>query len=169
MENVHLHHILDSTVVPAPIDPGVVRAATEIARSVVEGLDAVGVVAVEMFQTGTELVVNEIAPRVHNSGHCTIEAAPSSQFEQQLRAITGLPLGDGRCRPAAMVQLLGDLWETGEPQWAAALTDPAVHLHLYGKAVPRPGRKMGHITCVGDEVDTVRRRALEARERVRRR
>jgi 5-(carboxyamino)imidazole ribonucleotide synthase len=123
----------------------------------------VGVLCVELFDTGDALLVNEVAPRPHNSGHCTIEAAASSQFEQQLRAVAGLPLGDGGCRPAAMVQLLGDLWRDGEPSWAEALRDPAIHLHLYGKTEPRPGRKMGHLTCVGDNVADALQRAVDAR------
>jgi 5-(carboxyamino)imidazole ribonucleotide synthase len=169
MENVHVNHILDSTVVPARVPTDVAGDATAIARTVVEGLDIVGLICVELFLSGSGLVVNEIAPRPHNSGHCTIEAAPASQFEQQLRAITGLPLGDGACRPAAMVQLLGDLWRKGEPHWADALVDPEVHLHLYGKAEPRPGRKMGHVTCLCESADAALQRADAARERVKRR
>ena len=167
MENVHVGHILDSSVVPARVPADRAVIAIGMARAIAEGLDAVGVICVEMFQVGPEMVVNEIAPRPHNSGHLTIDAAPTSQFEQQLRAITGLPLGDGGCRPAAMIQLLGDLWATGDPQWAEAMSDPTVHLHLYGKSEPRPGRKMGHITCVGDDPDAALRRADAARERVR--
>jgi 5-(carboxyamino)imidazole ribonucleotide synthase len=169
MENTHVNHILDTTVVPARVPEAVSRRARAVGRAVIEGLDVVGVICVELFQVGDEVVVNEVAPRTHNSGHCTIEAAEASQFEQQLRAITGAPLGDGRCRDAAMVQLLGDLWTGNEPNWNEVLSDPAVHLHLYGKSDPRPGRKMGHITCVGEDVDTALRRALAARERVRRR
>jgi 5-(carboxyamino)imidazole ribonucleotide synthase len=164
MENHHVRHILDTTVVPAAIGDHRAAEAARIAAAVVEALDVVGVLCVELFDTGDSLLVNEIAPRPHNSGHCTIEAAPASQFEQQLRAVCGLPLGDGRCRPAAMVQLLGDLWTDGEPVFAAALADPGVHLHLYGKSEARIGRKMGHITCVGDDPQT----ALERAERARR-
>ena len=125
----------------------------------------------EMFVTGEELIVNEIAPRPHNSGHCTIEAAPTSQFARQLRAICGLPLGDGACRPAAMVQLLGDLWGDGTapPHWPAALADPGVQLHLYGKEEVRPGRKMGHITCTDTSAERALERALAARRRLGRR
>jgi 5-(carboxyamino)imidazole ribonucleotide synthase len=169
MENVHVNHVLDSSVVPARISTAVAAQAGAIARTVVEGLDVVGLVCVELFLSGSGLVVNEIAPRPHNSGHLTIEAAPASQFEQQLRAITGLPLGDGGCRPAAMVQLLGDLWSEGEPDWAGALVDPEVHLHLYGKTQPRPGRKMGHITCLCESADAALQRAHAARERLKRR
>jgi 5-(carboxyamino)imidazole ribonucleotide synthase len=169
MENVHVNHVLDSSVVPARVATAVAAEATAIARTVVEGLDIVGVVCVELFLAGRDLVVNEVAPRPHNSGHCTIEAAAASQFEQQLRAITGLPLGDGECRPAAMVQLLGDLWSEGEPDWAGALVDPGVHLHLYGKTPPRPGRKMGHMTYLCESADVALQRAHAARERVKRR
>ncbi len=163
MENHHEHHVLDTTVVPAAI-PDTRRAeAIEVARRIAEAWRLVGVLAVEMFDTGSELIVNEVAPRPHNSGHCTIEAAPASQFEQQLRAICGLPLGDGACRPAAMVQLLGDLWTEGEPDWSGALGHRPVHLHLYGKSEARPGRKMGHLTCVGDDPTEALQQAIDAR------
>lgn len=163
MENHHVNHILDTTRVPAAIDPERTAAARALAHRVAESWELVGVLCVEFFDTGTELLVNEVAPRPHNSGHCTIEAAPASQFDQQLRAVCGLPLGDGSCRPAAMVQLLGDLWADGEPDWLAALRDPSIHLHLYGKAEPRPGRKMGHLTCVGDNAADTLQRAVDAR------
>lgn len=163
MENDHVHHILDSTMTPASIDPDRAVQARDLAHRVAAGWELVGVLCVEIFDTGSDLLVNEVAPRPHNSGHCTIEAAAASQFEQQLRAACGLPLGDGACRPAAMVQLLGDLWTDGEPDWATALADPAVHLHLYGKAEPRPGRKMGHLTCVGDSPTEALHMALDAR------
>ena len=109
------------------------------------------------------ILVNEIAPRPHNSGHCTIEAAAASQFEQQLRAVTGQPLGDGSCAPAAMAQLLGDLWDDGEPDWTAALARPGVHLHLYGKREARTGRKMGHLTVISDDATDALQRVLDAR------
>jgi 5-(carboxyamino)imidazole ribonucleotide synthase len=163
MENHHVDHILDTTIVPAAIDHVRADEARAIAHRIAEAWDLVGVLCVELFDTGDALVVNEVAPRPHNSGHCTIEAAPASQFEQQLRAVSGLPLGDGACRPAAMVQLLGDLWTDGEPDWVAALARPGVHLHLYGKAAPRPGRKMGHLTCVGDHAADTLQRAIDAR------
>ncbi len=163
MENDHVQHILDSTVTPARIPEARATQARTIAHPVAEALDLVGVLCVEVFDTGADLLVNEIAPRPHNSGHCTIEAAPASQFEQQLRAVCGLPLGDGTCRPAAMVQLLGDHWIDGEPDWDAVLDRPDVHLHLYGKSVARSGRKMGHLTCVGADPSTALERAMEAR------
>lgn len=149
MENDHVDHILDTTVAPAAITPETAAAAQAIAARIATAWDLVGVLCVELFDTGTELVVNEVAPRPHNSGHCTIEAAPASQFEQQLRTVTGMAPGDGSCRPAAMAQLLGDLWDDGEPDWSSVLADERVHLHLYGKSEARSGRKMGHLTCVG--------------------
>ena len=164
MENVHVDQILDTTVVPAAVGPGLAERARAVARRIADAWDLVGVLCVELFATGDDLIVNEVAPRPHNSGHCTIEAAASSQFEQQLRAVCGLPLGDGSCRPAAMAQLLGDLWDRGEPDWTAALADPAIHLHLYGKAEARPGRKMGHMTCVDDDPAEALRRVTAVRD-----
>ena len=166
MENMHVDGILDTTVTPARLPPEVATEARGLAARLAGHLDAVGVLCVEMFVVGTELVVNEMAPRPHNSGHCTLEAAAASQFEQQLRAVCGLPLGDGACRPAAMVQLLGHLWDGGEPPWERALADPGVHLHLYGKREARPGRKMGHLTCVDSTGERALERVLEARDRL---
>ena len=166
MENVHVDGILDTTTVPARLPDEVAAAALGIAGCVARHLEVVGVLCVEMFVVGSELVVNEIAPRPHNSGHCTIEAAAAGQFEQQLRAVCGLPLGDGTCRPAAMAQLLGQLWAGGEPAWSEALCDPAVSLHLYGKREPRPGRKMGHLTCVEATPELALKRVLAARDRL---
>ncbi len=162
-ENAHANHVLDVTTWPARIAPGTRDAALDCARAVLEGLDAVGVLCVEMFvlQDGS-LLVNEIAPRPHNSGHLTIDAAATSQFEQQVRAVCGLPLGavEPRTPAAAMANLLGDLWSAGEPPWAEALAAPGVNLHLYGKTVARPGRKMGHLTATAAS-------PAEAEERVR--
>ncbi|MCY3661424.1 MAG: 5-(carboxyamino)imidazole ribonucleotide synthase [bacterium] len=166
MENIHVDGILDLTTVPARLPQEVAATAVGIAGHLAHHLDLVGVLCVEMFVVGAELVVNEIAPRPHNSGHCTIEAAATSQFTQQLRAVCGLPLGDGTCRPAAMAQLLGDLWAGGEPPWSEVLTDPGVHLHLYGKRDPRPGRKMGHLTCVDATPELALKRVLTARDRL---
>src|SRR5213075_3005143 len=120
------------------------RAAGELARGILEKLQVVGLLTVEMFVTRDgRLLVNELAPRTHNSGHLTIDACVTSQFEQQVRAVCGLPLGSTELRsPAAMANLLGDLWNPSTPDWSAALKDPAVKLHLYGKAEPRLGRKM---------------------------
>jgi 5-(carboxyamino)imidazole ribonucleotide synthase len=128
-------------------------------------LSYVGVLCVEFFlATDGRILVNEIAPRPHNSGHLTFDACLTSQFEQQVRAVCGLPLGSTeQARPAAMVNLLGDIWEGGEPDWDAALAVPGAALHLYGKSDPRPGRKMGHITVVASTVELAAERALAAR------
>lgn len=166
LDNAHVRHVLDVTIAPAEVPPAVAAEAVAIARRVVEALDVVGVLCVELFllEDG-RLLVNELAPRPHNSGHLTVDAAVTCQFEQQLRAICGLPLGDTAWqRPAAaMANLLGDLWAKGEPRWDRALAVPGVKLHLYGKLTPRPGRKMGHLTaCAGDPA-TARARVLAAR------
>ena len=126
-----------------------VTKATEITRGILEQLSVTGVLCVEFFLTRKgELLVNELAPRPHNSGHLTIDACVTSQFEQQLRSVCGLPLGSTEMpRPAAMANLLGDVWAHGEPDWAGALSQADVKLHLYGKMEPRPGRKMGHFTA----------------------
>lgn len=165
-ENQHRRHILDVTVCPAPVPAATGRAATEIAREVLQRLEVVGVLCVELFECEDgRLLVNELAPRPHNSGHFTIDACVTSQFEQQLRAVCGLPLGSPRQhRPAAMANLLGDLWEAGEPDWAAALRLADVKLHLYGKEEARPGRKMGHLTALGRTPEDARARVLQARE-----
>jgi 5-(carboxyamino)imidazole ribonucleotide synthase len=166
IENAHERHILDVSTAPARVSPAVAAEAERISRTVMESLDVVGVLCVEMFLTQDgRLLVNEIAPRPHNSGHLTIDAAPVSQFEQQLRAVCGLPLGDaGLRRPAAMANLLGDLWEGGEPDWPAVLSRPGVALHLYGKAEARRGRKMGHLTALGATAEAARETVLAARE-----
>lgn len=150
IDNVHERHILDCSVAPATVAPEIVRTATEITTSLLEDLDVVGVLCVEFFLNHDgRLFVNEIAPRPHNSGHYTIDACVTSQFEQQLRAVCGLPLGATEMfyGAAAMANLLGDLWQTGEPLWRAACAFPNVKLHLYGKRIPRPARKMGHLTA----------------------
>jgi 5-(carboxyamino)imidazole ribonucleotide synthase len=167
--NDHRHHILDVSIAPAPtslVPEATAREAVEIARGILEALEVVGVLCVEMFLTRDgRLLVNELAPRPHNSGHLTFDACVTSQFEQQLRAICGLPLGSTELlRPAAMANLLGDLWHGGEPDWAAACRFPEVKLHLYGKATARPGRKMGHLTALAADADEARRRVLAARE-----
>ena len=163
--NTHERHILDLTVAPAPVPPEVVHQGAEIVRGIADALDLVGVLCVEMFlQRDGRLLVNEIAPRPHNSGHLTVDAAVTCQFEQQLRAVCGLPLGSPRLlSPAAMANLLGDLWRGGTPDWAAALAFPAVRLHLYGKAEARPGRKMGHLTALAPTPEEARALALAAR------
>lgn len=164
IENDHQHHILDISQAPA----AGAAIAVEIARSVLTALDAVGVVTVELFEDASgSLMVNEIAPRVHNSGHLTIEACHTSQFEQHIRAVCGLPLGSTEFRsPAAMANLLGDEWEAGEPQWSAALALGA-KLHLYGKKEPRRGRKMGHLTALGDSPEAAAELVRRARRALR--
>jgi 5-(carboxyamino)imidazole ribonucleotide synthase len=165
-ENRHRHHILDVTTAPAAIPPAVATRAAGITRAILEELQYVGVLCVEFFlSTDGDLVVNELAPRPHNSGHLTVDAAATSQFEQQVRAVCGLPLGSSELlRPAAMANLLGELWEGGEPNWAAACRFADVKLHLYGKADPRPGRKMGHLTCMARTPVEALDRVLAARD-----
>ena len=165
-ENRHRHHILDLTTSPAAIPLEVARRAAEITRAILEQLQYVGVLCVEFFlSTDGELLVNELAPRPHNSGHLTFDAAITSQFEQQVRAICGLPLGSTEMlRPAAMANLLGDLWLGGEPNWNAACRFTDVKLHLYGKGQARPGRKMGHLTCLAASVEAAQDRVIAARD-----
>jgi 5-(carboxyamino)imidazole ribonucleotide synthase len=165
-ENRHANHILDVTTAPASVPPAVASQASEITRTILEELQYVGVLCVEFFlSTEGDLLVNELAPRPHNSGHLTFDAAVTSQFEQQVRAICGLSLGSTELmRPAAMANLLGDLWEDGEPNWAAAARFPDVKLHVYGKSSPRPGRKMGHLTATGKTVQEAQDRVVSARD-----
>jgi len=166
-ENRHRDHILDVTTTPAAVSPQVALRAAEITREILEELNYVGVLCVEFFvDTNGELLVNELAPRPHNSGHLTCDAASTSQFEQQVRAICGLPLGSARllAPAAAMANLLGELWEDGEPNWAAATRFGDVKLHLYGKSEPRRGRKMGHMTAMGRTVDEALDRVISARD-----
>jgi 5-(carboxyamino)imidazole ribonucleotide synthase len=167
-ENCHANHILDVTFSPAAVSPELAREAEELARGIFDSLNVVGVMAVELFVTRDgRLLVNELAPRTHNSGHLTIDACVTSQFEQQVRAICGLPLGSTELlAPAAMANLLGDVWSGGEPQWSAALEDPSVKLHLYGKTEARPGRKMGHLNTTGDSVADAINKARTARDRL---
>ena len=147
--NHHVGGILDVCFSPQPFGESVAKEAQAIARGILECLDVTGVMCVEFFLTRDRmLLVNELAPRPHNSGHLTIDSCVTSQFEQQLRSVCGLPLGGTEMfRPAAMANLLGELWTGGEPDWVAACAIPEVKLHLYGKLAPRPGRKMGHITA----------------------
>jgi 5-(carboxyamino)imidazole ribonucleotide synthase len=164
--NRHERHILDSTVMPADVGPVISSEARALALAVAQALDTVGVLTVEFFLTAAgDLLVNELAPRPHNSGHLTIEAAITSQFEQQVRALCGLPLGEtALVSPAAMVNLLGEVWARGQPDWSRALrSDPGVKLHLYGKRTPSPGRKMGHLTVLDPDPETALARALAAR------
>jgi 5-(carboxyamino)imidazole ribonucleotide synthase len=165
IENEHAKHILDISFAPAFVSEKIRNEAVEITHNVLETLDVVGVMCVEFFLTpsaaGQKLLINELAPRPHNSGHLTFDACVTSQFEQQLRAVCSLPLGSTEyLRPAAMANLLGDAWQNGEPNWEKALELPNLKLHLYGKAEPRMGRKMGHLTALGktveEAVETVR-------------
>ena len=160
-ENAHRDHILHTTVTPARIPPTVAARAAEIARALAEGLDLVGVMAVELFHLADDaLLVNEIAPRTHNSGHATWGACATSQFAQQVRAICGLPLGDpSLLRPGVMLNLLGDLWAQGPPDWRLVLEHPDAALHLYGKMKARIGRKMGHAIFLDEDVEAALARA----------
>lgn len=169
VDNAHRNHILDVTVAPAGVPEGAAREAVGITRAILEALGVVGVLCVEFFVTrGGRLLVNELAPRPHNSGHFTFDACLTSQFEQQLRAVCGLPLGSTELlRPAAMANLLGDLWNGGEPDWAAACAYPQVKLHLYGKLEARPGRKMGHLTALAATPAEAEHMARAARESLR--
>jgi len=164
-ENVHRHHILDVTVSPARIPPALETAARELSRGILEALDVIGLLTVELFVTRDgRLIVNELAPRTHNSGHLTLDACITCQFEQQVRAVCGLPLGSTELKnPAAMANLLGDVWTQGEPRWAQALSNPRLKLHLYGKASARPGRKMGHITATADTTEAAIQAVRDAR------
>lgn len=164
--NYHENHILDLSVCPEPALESVADEAQGIARAIVEQLDAVGILCVEFFlTTDGRVLVNEIAPRPHNSGHLTIDACTTSQFEQQLRAICGLPLGSTEMLfPAAMANLLGHLWQSGEPPWTKILSDEAVRLHLYGKAEAKTGRKMGHLTVLAGTPQLAAQRAQAARD-----
>ncbi|HVR44906.1 MAG TPA: 5-(carboxyamino)imidazole ribonucleotide synthase [Thermoanaerobaculia bacterium] len=168
IENEHRNAILDVSTAPADVPPEIEAEAIELASTVLDRLEVVGVLCVEMFVTRKgSLLINELAPRPHNSGHLTFDAAATSQFEQQLRAVCALPLGStALLRPAAMANLLGDLWSAGEPDWAAALTVPEVKLHLYGKLEPRPGRKMGHLTAMASSAQEARRVVMEARAKL---
>lgn len=166
IENAHANHILDLSVSPA-VTPTARQSAeaVKIAHEVLRALDVVGVMCVEFFLAKNgRLIINELAPRPHNSGHLTIDASVTNQFEQQLRAVCGLPLGaTDFFAPAAMANLLGDLWAKGEPVWQRALVLPDVKLHLYGKAEARPGRKMGHLTALARTAAEARDLALTAR------
>ncbi len=164
-ENRHAHGILDVTIAPARVPDALSLEAASLATRLAEELRYVGVLAVEMFVVGGKLHLNEIAPRPHNSGHYTIDACRTSQFEQQVRVLCGMPLGDpSQHTPAVMVNLLGDIWGGGEPRWEAVLRHPGAHLHLYGKREARRGRKMGHVTVC----EATRERALEVALEIRR-
>ncbi|MEW5965395.1 MAG: 5-(carboxyamino)imidazole ribonucleotide synthase [Pseudomonadota bacterium] len=163
-ENRHVNGILDVSLVPARVSEALAHEARDTARAIADALGYVGVMAVEFFVADGRLLVNEIAPRPHNSGHYTLDACVTDQFEQQVRALCNLPLGDARLlTPAAMVNILGDRWHHGGPHWDALLAHPNVKLHLYGKTEPRPGRKMGHFNVL--DVDPAAALALAERLR----
>ncbi len=166
--NRHAKHVLDISIAPAEIAPELAQEAIAIATEIARQLDLVGVLCVEFFLDRTgRLMVNELAPRPHNSGHLTIEASATSQFEQQVRAICGLPLGSTAfMRPAAMANLLGNLWRHGTPHFQRLDARHNVRLHLYGKTEPRPGRKMGHLTAVGDTAAAALYRVCAARNEI---
>jgi 5-(carboxyamino)imidazole ribonucleotide synthase len=164
VENIHTDHILDYSIVPARFDSDVRAKATSLAMSIAHTLEVVGLLAVEMFLTKKgEVLVNELAPRPHNSGHYTIDACVTNQFEQHLRAVCGLPLGAPELlSPVVMVNVLGDAWkQEGDPDWTSILSNPRAKLHLYGKAEARPGRKMGHFTVLGKTADEAYAQAVE--------
>ena len=158
-ENQHVDGILDLTIAPARISAHLAAKACDIASQVAVALEYVGVMAVEFFVMQDDtLFINEIAPRPHNSGHFTIDACRTSQFEQQVRVLCGLPLGDtSQHSPAVMLNLLGDIWPGAQqqhaPDWSVVLSHPGAHLHLYGKREARPGRKMGHVTLCAATLD----------------
>lgn len=167
-ENRHRNGILDVTIAPARVDPALAEEAQRVASTIAEKLGYIGTLGVEFFISDGRLVVNEMAPRPHNSGHHTIDACVTSQYEQQVRALAGLPLGEPRQHSCAvMVNLLGDLWYDGdryrEPDWAVLHREQGLLLHLYGKHQARPGRKMGHFTVIGTDPDDVLARAMRAR------
>ena len=173
-ENIHTLHILDFSIVPARVDPAVARVAEELAIAIAERLGMIGLLAVELFVAANgEVLVNELAPRPHNSGHWTIEGCETSQFEQHVRAVCGLPLGGIGVRdPTVMVNILGDAWKwqdekiAGAPNWTAVLAAPKAKLHLYGKTEPRPGRKMGHFTVRGTDVGSALAQARELKDKL---
>ena len=164
-ENRHVNGILDTTIVPATIDATLGEQAIDMATRLADTMDYCGILAVEFFCTRQgELLINELATRPHNSGHYTVDACTTSQFEQQVRMMCGLPPADTQMlSPVVMTNLLGDIWKDGEPDWQQVLNEPQAHLHLYGKKEARPGRKMGHINCLAADVE----QALATTARIR--
>jgi 5-(carboxyamino)imidazole ribonucleotide synthase len=165
-ENIHAHGILDTSIVPARTSADVIERATQMARTLADKLDYCGLLAVEFFLTkDNELLINEIAPRPHNSGHYTLDACVTNQFEQQVRMLCGLPPGDTRLlSPVVMINLLGDLWANGDPAWDKLFQYPNAKLHLYGKHAARPGRKMGHFNVLAESVEEVLDTAAQIRK-----
>lgn len=167
-ENIHTNHILDFSIVPARVTPAIAARAEAMAMEIAASIGLVGVLGVEFFVgLSGEVLVNELAPRTHNSGHYTMDACNVSQFEQQVRAICGLPLlKPALLSPVVMVNILGDAWSSGEPNWAALRSQPGVHVHLYGKAEARPGRKMGHFNLLASDAELALARARVAKARL---
>jgi 5-(carboxyamino)imidazole ribonucleotide synthase len=164
-ENIHVHHILHASIIPARITEATQTTGAQLACEIADLLDVTGLIAVELFlEEDGSLIINEMAPRPHNSGHYSIDGCVTSQFEQHIRAITDLPFGSTELvNPSVMINLLGDIWDKadkGDPDWASLLADPNVKLHLYNKGEALPGRKMGHFTVLGDEIGAT----LEAAE-----
>ena len=156
-ENRHKDGILDISIIPARVSPDIARKAEKMACILAEELDYCGVLAVEFFvDKNDKLMINEMAPRPHNSGHFTLDTCLTDQFQQQVRTLCGYRPGKtDLASPAVMVNILGDAWEHGIPAWNELLMNPGIFLHLYGKKEPRTGRKMGHFTCVGENIDTL--------------
>jgi 5-(carboxyamino)imidazole ribonucleotide synthase len=169
--NVHRNGILDITTVPAQLNPSVLVKAQEITSAIAVKLGVIGLITAEFFvMENGDLIVNELAPRPHNSGHHTLETTMTSQFAQHVRAVCGLPLGPVELRSAGvMVNLLGDLWQSGEPDWELLLREPVLFLHLYGKREPKAGRKMGHFTLLSSQASLpeAQKRAVELRELIK--
>ena len=164
-ENRHVNGILETTIVPCAATASITDTAIEMARKLADAMNYCGVLAVEFFCTRQgELLINEMAPRPHNSGHYTVDACATSQFEQQVRTMCGLAPSDTRLLSAVvMTNLMGDIWNDGDPAWQHVLNQPGAHLHLYGKREARPGRKMGHINCLADDTD----KALQVTAKIR--
>lgn len=160
-ENLHRNHILHLSLSPARISAATATEARTLALGIAEQIGLVGLLAVEMFVQDGRIVVNELAPRPHNSGHQTFDANETSQFEQHIRAVCGLPLGGTKpLQPSVMLNLLGDLWKNGQaPDWTQVLADPSAKLHLYDKGTAAPGRKMGHVTVTAPTLAEALRRA----------
>lgn len=165
IRNEHVNGILDVSISPSGLSDAMNEAATQVVFRVLESLEAIGVLTVEFFARGDEVLVNEIAPRPHNSGHLTIEGHATSQFEQHIRAVCGMAAGSTKqIAPIAMANLLGRTWANGTPQWQKALAVADTKLHLYGKVGPKTERKMGHLTSFGDSVEHAREQVVQARE-----
>ena len=167
-ENIHESGILDVSVVPARIDKNLEEKVISMAKNIAAALDYVGIMAVEFFISDGKILVNEIAPRPHNSGHYTLDACVTDQFEQQVRAVCGLPLGDTTLlSPVVMINMLGDIWHGGKaPMWQKLLDHPNVKLHLYGKREARPGRKMGHFNVLSSNIDDALKLAEDLKQQL---